>query len=159
MNKAEYFNNLNEIIADPLFIGKTPDDLKSEIANNTWGIGITKDIAKLVEVNDFILFLNKVIQDRQQQIFQSNQNHGMFFYVWVDHLASQLRFNLISDFHLKLPFVCNIELTDNLESIITEFLKSPYLNGISIEGHVEDEDNQPSTGCYVQKVYLKTICK
>jgi len=79
MNKADYFINLHEIIIDSLFIGKTPDDLKSEIANNTWGIGITKDIAKLVEVNDFILFLNKVIQDRQRQILEANQEHGMFF--------------------------------------------------------------------------------
>jgi len=157
MDKADYFNNLNEIIVDSVFIGNTSDDLKSEIRNNTRGIGITNEVAKLVEVNDFIIFLNKVIQDRQRQITQSTQDHGMFFYVWVDHLAGQLRFNLISDFHSNLPFGCEIELTDNLESIITEFLESPFLNGISIIEH--DEENQPNNGSFVLRVYLKTICK
>ncbi|WP_202914588.1 hypothetical protein [Paenibacillus antri] len=157
MNKADYFNNLNEIIIDTLFIGKTKDDLKTEIANNTWGIGITNEVAARIETNDFILFLNKVIQNREHQITQSTLDHGMLFYVWVDHLAGQLRLNLISDYHTKLPFGCDIEITDNLESIITEFILSPFLNGIPIQE--QEEVEEPSNEPFLQRVYLKTICK
>ena len=158
MKKNDYFESLNEIVDDKIFIGKSLNDLNTEISNNMWRIGIERETVETVSISDFIVFFEKVIDNRQQQINSSLSNHGMSFYVWVDHQAGQLRFNLISDLHSKLPFGCDIEMTTNLETIIEEFLNSPFLEGISVEENIEDGERMDE-GSFVLKVYLKCLSK
>jgi hypothetical protein len=158
MNKIEYFESLNEIVDDKVFIGMSLEDLKTEISINMWGIGILREIVETVSVSDFIVFFEKVLANRQQQLNTSSSNHGMSFYAWVDHQAGQLRFNLISDLHSRLPFGSDIEMTNRLEPIIEEFLSSPFLEGTPVDDSI-DYRERTAEGSFVQKVYLKCLSK
>jgi hypothetical protein len=137
MDKNEFFRDLEEIVVDHLFIGDSEDDINQEIANNTWSISVSNELGNKLSVKDFIIFFEEVISHRRKQIKISKKS--MLFYVWFDWQAAQLRFNLISDYCSKLPFSCEIELFDNLEPIIEEFLAFPYHDGFPVE-EVSGED-------------------
>lgn len=104
MTKDQYFKNLEEIITDPIFIGSSKKDRDQEIDNNMWRITLERNLARQISVNEFVEFLNRIIENRQDQVRASNEEHGMIFYLWFDWQASQLRFNLISNIHEQLPF-------------------------------------------------------
>ncbi len=139
MDKVEFFQDLEEIVVDPLCIGDSEADIKREIANNNWSISISYELGTHLSVKDFIDFFEEVISNRRNQIKISNKHTGMIFYVWFDWQSAQLRFNLISDFDSKLPFACEVETIDKLEPIIEDFLSYPYHDGFPIEEvNVED---------------------
>jgi hypothetical protein len=77
MNKDEYFENLEEIITDQLYIGSSESDIQKEIETNMWRITIQPDLAKENLIDDFKSFINKVIENRQEQIDRSNSANGM----------------------------------------------------------------------------------
>ncbi|WP_156995933.1 hypothetical protein [Paenibacillus stellifer] len=89
-------------------------------------------LAPVIRVEDFLLFFDKLIENRQRQIMESNNQQGMIFYLWFDWMASQLRFNLIFRVHERLPFQFELELIENMEPILKEFIEFPYLNGLPI---------------------------
>lgn len=155
MDKNEFFEDLEEIVVDPLFIGDSEDDIDQEIANNTWLISVSNDLGAQLSVKDFIDFFDKVISNRRKQINISNK--GMLFYVWFDWQAAQLRFNLISDYDSKLPFSCEIETIDNLEPIIEEFLSFPYHNGFPVEEICEEDEGGEEENNDPLKVFLCKI--
>ncbi|AOZ90756.1 hypothetical protein [Paenibacillus crassostreae] len=62
----------------------------------------------------------------------------MIFYLWFDWMASQLRFNLISNVNEHLPFQCEIEILDSMEEIINEFLEWPFLMGYLLKDILMD---------------------
>lgn len=140
MNKDDFLIELEDIVYDSLFIGGHKDDLNKEISANRWSISLSRQLASQLTVSDFMNFFHKVIEDRQQQILKSNSDHGMLLYVWFDWQASQLRFNLISQIHERLPFNGKIEILDELETIINEFIHFPYHDGIPI-GETANEGN------------------
>lgn len=158
MDKIEFFQDLEEIVVDPLFIGDCEDDIDQEIVNNTWRISISNKLVTQSSIKDFIDFFGKVISNRRKQIKISNNHLGMLFYVWFDRQDAQLRFNLISDYDFKLPFGCDIEIIDNLEPIIEEFLSYPYHDGFPIE-NVSDEDEgiKGEQSSDILKVFLYKI--
>lgn len=147
MDKNEFFQDLEEIVVDPLFIGNSIEDIDQEISNNTWSISVSNELSIELSVKDFKDFFKEVISDRSKQI--KNSNKGMLFYVWFDWQAAQLKLNLISDYDSKLPFSCEIETIDNLEPVIEEFLSFPYHDGFPVEDireedeEVEEENNNP----------------
>ena len=143
MNKKKYFEELEEIVTDSIFVGSSETDLQKEIDTNMWRISISEDIAKQITYYDLIEFLSKVIKNRQDQIDNNtNINHGMFFYLWFDLMASQLRFNLISDVNEKLPFSCKIRILNDPKEIIDDFLGSPFHNGLPIEGYNHETEEK-----------------
>lgn len=140
MNKEEFLKELNEIIEDKMFIGNDIDDLEKEILQNTWSIfSMSQQLASEFTVGEIKNFFCNVITNRAKQMTKADCNHGMLFYVWFDWQSGRLRFNFISDIHTKLPFKCEIETVENIDSIINEFLKYPYHDGIPFE-EVTDED-------------------
>lgn len=114
-----------------------------------WCITLEQNLATEISTHEYVDFFKKVIRNRQDQIKNSNQEHRMIFYLWFDRMASQLRFNLISDVHEKLPFQCDFEILDNIDSIIEEFLNYPFLNGLPIEEYPDGSEEKP----YVLRVY------
>lgn len=138
MDKNEFFQDLEEIVVDPLFIGNSKEDIDQEISNNTWSISVSNEMNIKLSVKDFKDFFREVISNRSKQIKMSNK--GMLFYVWFDWQAAQLRFNLISDYDSKLPFSCEIETIDNLEPVIEEFLSFPYHDGFPVEDICEEDE-------------------
>lgn len=57
MNKIKFFQDLEEIVVDPLFIGDCEDDIDREIANNTWESSISNELGAQLRVKDFVDFL------------------------------------------------------------------------------------------------------
>lgn len=141
MNKEEFLKELDEIIEDKMFIGNDIDDLEEEISHNTWSISMNQQLASEFTFGEIRNFFCNVITNRAEQMTKADCNHGMLFYVWFDWQSGRLRFNLISNIHSKLPFKCEIETVENIDSIINEFLKYPYHDGIPF-GEVTDEDEQ-----------------
>ncbi|NTU19901.1 hypothetical protein HPY28_06145 [Brevibacillus sp. HB1.2] len=129
VNKDDFLIELEDIVYDSLFIGGHKDDLNKEISANMWSISLSKQLASQFTVSDFMNFFHKVIENRKQQILKSNSDHGMLLYVWFDWQASRLKFNLISQVHERLPFSGKIEIIDELEPIINEFLHFSYHDG------------------------------
>lgn len=154
MDKNEFFQDLEEIVVDTLFIGESENDIDQEIANNTWSISISNELGTQLSVMDFMNFFGEVITNRRKQIKISNK--GMLFYVWFDWQSAQLRFNLISDYDSKLPFNCEIQTIDNLEPIIEEFLSFPYHNGFPVE-EIYEEDEEVEENNNLLKVFLCKI--
>ena len=113
----------NEILHDTLFIGHSSDDLSQEIRTNTWHISMSAKERASASREELLNFFSDVMNNRRQQIQDSHSDHGMWFYVWHDQQASQLRFSLISDFHTHLPFGATTA-PETLETIIDEFLTS-----------------------------------
>lgn len=158
MDNIEFFQGLEEIVVDPLYIGDSEADIDQEIANNTWSISISNQLGAQLSVKDFIDFFEKVISNRCDQIKHSYNNTGMIFYVWFDWQSAQLRFSLISDYDSKLPFVCEIENTDKLEPIIEEFLSYPFHDGFPAEEvNVEDKDIEKEQKSKSLKVFFYKI--
>lgn len=154
MDKNEFFQDLEEIVVDPLFIGNSKEDIDQEISNNTWSISVSNEMNIKLSVKDFKDFFREVISNRSKQIKMSNK--GMLFYVWFDWQAAQLRFNLISDYDSKLPFSCEIETIDNLEPVIEEFLSFPYHDGFPVED-IREEDEGVEENNNPIKIFLCKI--
>ncbi|WP_188006735.1 hypothetical protein [Sporosarcina sp. ANT_H38] len=139
MNKNEFFQSLEEIVVDPLFIGDSMQDLVEETANNTWSMSISKELATEIVVEDFTDFFQRVMTNRREQIRSSKNQDRMLFYIWFDWQSAQIKFNLISDYDTALPFGCEIEITHKIEPIIEEFLRFPYHDGFPFE-EIRDYD-------------------
>ena len=144
MSKEDFLKELDEIIEDRLFIGDSIDDLDNEISQNTWSISMGKELANEFTTEDLKSFFNQVQNNRKEQILK-NSDHNMIFYVWFDWQSARLRFNLISDFHKKLPFGGKYKIIEHIEPILNEFLQFPYHDGFPIveitEQVSEDEVN------------------
>ncbi len=142
MRKEDFLKELDEIIEDKLFIGDSMDDLDNEISQNTWSISMSQELANEFTTEDLKSFFNHVQNNRKEQILKYS-DHNMIFYVWFDWLSGQLRFNLISDFHKKLPFGGKYKIIENIELILNEFLQFPYHDGlpiIEIEEEAEEDE-------------------
>ncbi|WP_145146613.1 hypothetical protein [Paenibacillus xylanexedens] len=153
MSKEQYFKDLEEIIHDVIYIGTSDSELQKEIQMNMWCISISEEMSNEVSLIDFRGFIMDVIANRQNQINHSNNQRGMIFYLWFDSMASQLRFNLISDSNKELPFRCKIQNVSEPDEIIDLFLKSNVYGDI-IQDNENDADNE-----YVLKVYTQYLDK
>lgn len=138
MTKHEFWDDLQEIVTDKIYIGSTIEEIDKEISNNCWSISITQEQCNELKEEDFTDFFEKVINNRKGQIKDSKYNNGMIFYLWFEQQSGRLRFNLISDFHKRLPFKCEL-IEVNLNDIVTEFLKYKYHDGIPV---TENEENE-----------------
>lgn len=157
MNKIEFFNDLEEIVTDKLLISDDIHDLYKETENNTWSISISEDLALKITVEDFMNFFDKVIFNRQKQIRGSNGQNEMFFYAWFDGFSGQVKFSLISCIHQKLPFGCEIQILNELNPVIQEFLTYSQHDGIEIiEDDTEDIQDEEEHD-YILPVFLLKI--
>jgi hypothetical protein len=129
MTKEKFWQDLEEIINDPLFIGSTDD----EINNNLWSISLGSELANAILLKDFSRFIKRVISNRKEQVKILNPTTNILFYLWFDDRASQLKFNIISDNGTGLPFKCKVILCDNYTPILKDFLEHPYHDGIPLE--------------------------
>lgn len=118
-----------------------------------WRISIEQKMARQIDVLDYVRFINDVINNRREQVKNAAENHGMIFYLWFDRMASQLRFNLISDIHEELPFQCELEVIENIEPILEDFLESPFYNGLPING-CSGESNEKLNALKVYRTEL-----
>ncbi|ULO08531.1 hypothetical protein H1230_06910 [Paenibacillus sp. 19GGS1-52] len=54
MNKSQYFEELKDIITDPIYQAQTTSDIKQEIAKNMWCISMPSELTEEVNSEDYI---------------------------------------------------------------------------------------------------------
>lgn len=158
MTKQEFFENINEIITDKIYLAEKLDELNKEIEINHWSIGIDTETAKTIENNDLGDFLRKVIKNRISQLDKSDKNMDLIFYSWFDEQAGNLNLNFINSGHENLPFSTELEFVDSLDTIISDFLNSRYLDGIPLD-ELEDDSEDIEEIDFKLKVYKEDILK
>ena len=161
MTKEEFFGNIDEIISDKIYLTDNLDELNKEIENNHWSIGIDSDTAKNVKNEDLRDFLRKVVKNRIAQLDKSDKNIDLTYYSWFDEQAGNLNLNFINSRHKKLPFKAELEFVDSIDTIISDFLNSKYLDGIpwdELEDISGDSDVKEETDIKL-KVYKEEIAK
>lgn len=160
MTKQEFFNDLQEIITDRIYISSSDEEIAKETSNNLWSISVSKELCKELKANDFRIFFDKVINNREEQVKNSKCNHGMIFYLWFERQSGRLIFNLISDFHKKLPFQCELIEANNIEDIVNEFLVYEHHDGIPlIENEVDSTEPILEDNAFKLRVFTKYLSK
>ena len=149
----KYYEMIERIIDEEIFIGDSESDLKEEIAHNLSYIQISDKQREQISENVLLLSIERIINNRREQIIISSKNHGMYFYLWFDEQACQLRLNLISDFHKKLPFSCKHRMLENPLAIIKSFFYSECHDGIPLIDNYENNGNLNN----ILNVYLKQL--
>ena len=119
---------LAEVAADAVTVD--PDDINAEANGNLWGFSITAEMAAAMTIADVETFAAGVANARRAWLLQHSAG-PMVLYWWHDAMAGQLRFSMVSAAHGRLPFGCNVIPAVGLRVIADEWLKSPYLDGIS----------------------------
>jgi hypothetical protein len=161
MTKEEFFENINEIVSDKIYLTDNLDELNKEIENNHWSIAIDSETVKNDDLRDFF---KKMVKNRIGQLDKSELNIDLIFYSWFDEQARNLNLNFINLRHENLPFRAELEFVDSIDIIINNFLNSRYLDGIPLE-ELEDisSDSDYSAGNgkteYKLKVYKEEIVK
>lgn len=162
MHKKAFFDHLAEIIDDKMFITDQIQEIQKEIDQNCWSFDLSANNAEEIEVNDLVIFLHQVKQNRIAQLIQSSIDVNLIYYLWHDEMAGHLRFNFINDKHKELPFGCKLRYVDTEEIIIADFLNSDYLNGIPFSELTElkeEDEIQENTAeqNFVLQVYVEQL--
>lgn len=125
--KKDFFQSLEEIVTDPMFITNQTDLLKKEIESNQWGISLPAEIAPLCTNQEIEIFVERVIRNRIEQLEGAPQTDALIFYAWNDPQSFQLRFNIINSNHPKLPFKQEVKFV-SLREITEDFLRGQHQN-------------------------------
>ena len=128
MTKEEFFEEIKSIKSDQLLITDSLDIIDEEIAKNCWSISMPDDIATNCSPGELSKFLRDVKEDRRRQLIQSNSGIGLIYYLGVDELAGQLRFNFINSNHNRLPFEAELTEVGNEDDILSDYLSRRQMN-------------------------------
>jgi hypothetical protein len=113
---------LEAAIDGSLHLGSSACDLQEEIANNIWRLhGSPEEIAGF-DADKLKRWLDTVIANREQQLLAVDPIRRAIFYVWLDTQVVQLRFNVISNAHERLPFRRRYNLLLTPDPILHDFL-------------------------------------
>lgn len=133
-----------EVAADPIVID--PEDINHEAWSNLWMFSITQEQAKTVEAEDIIRLFQHVVAVRDASVRACpDLPEGMWFYLWHDDQALQLRFSMVSRGHGALPFGRALAALPDPTPIIFDFLKGyhdyiPFEDMEIIEGSPSLDD-------------------
>jgi len=155
MNKLKFFKILKKFETVELFLTTNIDSLEAEIYHNMICIEAYENISKEISVDEIISFLHNVKTNRKEQLVSNNNVSGLKFYLWVDEMANQLRFNFINSSHIKLPFNCDLKYVSDEKLIVKDFLNSD--NSIIWDSLNEAETNAKENQDYTLKIYSELI--
>lgn len=121
--KEAYFKDLESIVTEPVYLTASLDELEKEVAENMWSIGVSKELAGAISLEEVQAFLQRVKRNRQAQLAQHGWPGELRYYLWHDVQAGQLRFNFISALHEALPFAAPIDVCTDEAPIIRDWLQ------------------------------------
>lgn len=147
-------SNFEEVLNCTLLITGDENRMHDEIFENMWAITLTEQMAKAIDSKYLMNFIETLIETRKKQL----SGKPATFYLWLDDVIGQLRFNVLST-HRRPPFECTLNLLDSPQEILKKFLKSnrgeiPWGELEVIEGDFDDDDEHND---YVQSVYVKYL--
>lgn len=141
--KVEFLEIIRPLESAELYVTESIEELKKEIYENMIPIGISENFVGAVEVNDILIFLERVKLNRKKQLLNSPIKVDLIYYVWYDSGAGQLRFNFINANHSKLPFGAKLNLDVSERQIVEAFIEdvwSMYNAKKKEEGDSEEPD-------------------
>jgi hypothetical protein len=156
-------SDFKTIIESPIFIGCNKTLQKQETLVNMWALSIDPDILHTLSINNFIEFIDTLLKKRILQLSQLKASCPVVFYLWFDEIAAQLRFNIISNFNVNLPFECSVEIVDSALPILKDFLESHYHEGISwseleeSNNDIHDDDELFSLKVFTLQINCKAL--
>lgn len=161
MQREAYLDDLRkDLIPDKLFLTDSTNELNLEISTNHWKISISNELAEEISIEDFLILLDAIKQNRQQQLNSSPLEIDLIYYLWYDDQAGQLRFNFINSNHKALPFACPLEVVDTSREIVSDFLSSGYVAGFSLEELTSELDSSDDEiPPFILKVYSEKLMK
>ena len=115
---------LSKIRREQLVLSEVPGAGANE---NLWCVAIPSTAN--VDVDELVTFLRSASAVRRDIVHEQNA-HPVSFYAWHDDMAGQLRFSTARCTTSALPFGCPIELVDDPEPVVREFLQSGLRDGI-----------------------------
>ncbi len=130
VNKTDFFNDLSNLISEPIYLTEKTDEVNEEIKHNHWILTASSDIISQATTTDFLEFIEKVKDNYKSQLDKSQLDIDLIFYLWFEE-PGELCFNFINSNHDKLPFGCKLKITDSPEKIVDQYLKSKYHDPIS----------------------------
>ncbi len=153
------FDQLNPIFNDLLCLS---GEQSEEIYHNMWCISLEGNLIESITLEQLKHFIDKLIENREQQLKNINFYRNVVFYMWFDQQALQLRFNIITGDVKSLPFVCKVQLHTTPESILNNFInivrdvahfgdQIEFFN--SEDGPDEDENEEE----YILDVFVKKL--
>ena len=166
--KAKYLRTLEEYVEERLYITDRTDEFQKEFDRNCWHINGSKEEVQSLNLDEWKSYLRHLIHDRQEQLNKSSVKTDLVIYFWHDEQAGQLRFNVITANHSKLPFACKyVEVP--IEDVVVPFIndKSPGFipfdelkvvekpSKVSLLAEFEDKTEKN----HVTKVYVELIKK
>ncbi|GGB65022.1 hypothetical protein GCM10007424_01160 [Flavobacterium suaedae] len=163
MTKQEFFNFYYNQLEDAVYLTESVDELKEEVSHNCWYISIPKELNSEITVDEISDLIKSIKEKYTKELKASGLNIGLWFYLWIDEQAGQLRFNFINSNHKELPFGCSIVTTDNIKFIISEYIEFPdkykgfidFSDLIDIDDDFSDSEYDPSK--FVLTVYSEMI--
>lgn len=153
MTKKKFFEYYYRHLKEPVYLTDSIDDLRKEIDYNCWYITIPEELKSEITLNDISEFIGLIKEEYTKQLKVSGLNINLWFYLWIDEQAGQLRFNFINSNHKELPFRCKIIRTNNMEFIIRKYLDFSDLTDVEKKFlHTEYESSK-----FILNVYSEII--
>ncbi|WBA44246.1 hypothetical protein [Hymenobacter canadensis] len=122
-HKEAYFQDLESIVTEPVYLTASRQELEKETAENMWSLGVSEELAGAIAPEEVQAFLQRVKRNRREQLAQCGWHGGLRYYLWHDPQAGQLRFNFISALHNALPFAAPVDECADEASIIRAWLQ------------------------------------
>jgi hypothetical protein len=116
-NITDFFNDLINQIAKPIYLTDKTDEVEEEIKHNHWMVVVPSAIIAQTTTLDYIALLEKVKEVYKCQLDKSELDIDLIFYLWLDEPGA-LCFNFINSNHHRLPFGCKLSYTDRPEQIV-----------------------------------------
>lgn len=154
-----HFDQLSLIFNDLLCLS---GEQSEEVYHNMWCISLEGGLIESIELEQLKYFIDKLIENREQQLKNINFYESVIFYMWFDQQALQLRFNIITGDVKSLPFECKVRLDDTSEFILNNFINTvrdvvqcgDYIEFFNGEDWEDEDENEEE---YILDVFVKKL--
>lgn len=154
-------SDLKNILEESIYISGNQSLIEEETDHNMWALTFSDTLIKKLEVKDLEKFLSELLKKRSLQVTSIDPKLIATFYLWFDKQALQLRFNLISDENVTLPFDCKLNLSSSPEPIFNDLIaigRQVAIEGDIVEFFEPSQDfNDKTEEEYMLNVYVQII--
>ena len=158
--KISELNQLDPIVSDQLCLSGVQSE---EIYHNMWCIVLESDLIKQVKIEQLKDFVDRLVENREQQVRRIDIHKNVVLYMWFDQQALQLRFNIITGDEKTLPFGCKVQLVNVVDPILNNFVnivrevaqhgdQVQFFDKNGVDNWDEDDEEE-----YVLDVFVKKL--
>ena len=124
--KIRKLTDFQKILESPIYLERETAESINNILRNSWGIQISDNLIKELDIKDLSRFISDLIKYRTQQLCEMNLGINATLYIWFEEEELQICFNVLSGENIKLPFYCTINFVDSFSHILNDFLNKAH---------------------------------